>query len=60
MTGTKIDGTAIAKGIRERLSAQIKKTQETNSRYRPSLVIIQGMHVRSLCVKLSTFAVVEC
>ena len=43
MTATKIDGTAIAKGIRERLGEQIKKTQQTNPRYMPSLVIIQGM-----------------
>lgn len=45
MTGTKIDGNAIAKGIREKLNGQIKKTQETNPRYKPSLVIIQGAHV---------------
>lgn len=42
MTATKIDGTAIARAIRERLGAQIKKRQETNPRYRPSLKIIQG------------------
>jgi len=42
MTATKIDGTAIAKTIRERLNAQIKSTQERNPRYKPSLVIIQG------------------
>lgn len=41
MAATKIDGTAIAKGIRERISADIKKTQETNPRYKPSLKIIQ-------------------
>lgn len=42
MTATKIDGTAIAQTIREKLNAQIKKTQEQNPRYKPSLVIIQG------------------
>lgn len=42
MAGSKIDGTSIAKGIREKLNAQIKKTQETNPRYKPALVIIQG------------------
>ena len=42
MTATKIDGTAIAKGIRERLNAEIKKKQESNARYKPSLRIIQG------------------
>ncbi|KAI9740868.1 MAG: tetrahydrofolate synthase [Claussenomyces sp. TS43310] len=41
MTATKIDGTAIAKGIRERLQAEIQKTQKINPRYKPSLKIIQ-------------------
>ena len=41
MVAVKIDGTAIAKSIRERIIANIKKTQETNSRYKPSLKIIQ-------------------
>ncbi|KMU80212.1 bifunctional protein folD [Coccidioides immitis RMSCC 3703] len=41
MAGTKIDGTAIAKGIRERLNAEIRKTQESNPRFNPSLVIFQ-------------------
>ncbi|KAF2260922.1 FTHFS-domain-containing protein [Lojkania enalia] len=41
MTATKIDGTAIARSIRERLGEQIKKRQETNPRYRPSLKIVQ-------------------
>jgi methylenetetrahydrofolate dehydrogenase (NADP+)/methenyltetrahydrofolate cyclohydrolase/formyltetrahydrofolate synthetase len=42
MTATKIDGTAIAKSIRERLGEQIKSKQESNPRYRPSLKIVQG------------------
>ena len=41
MTATKIDGTAIAKSIRERISGEIKKTQAANPRYKPSLIIIQ-------------------
>jgi hypothetical protein len=41
MTAQKIDGTAIAKKIRERLGEEIKKKQETNPRYKPSLRIIQ-------------------
>lgn len=41
MAATKIDGTAIAKGIRERIQADITKTQEINPRYQPSLTIIQ-------------------
>lgn len=42
MVAHKIDGTAIAKAIRERLGAQIKEKQAKNPRYRPSLKIIQG------------------
>jgi hypothetical protein len=42
MTATKIDGTAIAKSIRERLGGYIKEKQATNPRYRPSLKIVQG------------------
>ena len=41
MTATKIDGTAIAKGIRERLHKEILETQKNNPRYKPSLKIIQ-------------------
>jgi methylenetetrahydrofolate dehydrogenase (NADP+)/methenyltetrahydrofolate cyclohydrolase/formyltetrahydrofolate synthetase len=41
MVGTKIDGTAIAKKIRERLHAEIKQAQETNPRFKPSLKILQ-------------------
>jgi hypothetical protein len=42
MTATKIDGTAIAKSIRERLQSEIQATQKINPRYKPSLKIIQG------------------
>ena len=41
MTGVKIDGTAVANKIRERLHAEIQQTQKTNPRYKPSLKIIQ-------------------
>ncbi|KAI9791059.1 MAG: tetrahydrofolate synthase [Candelina submexicana] len=41
MAAAKIDGNVIAKGIRERLGAKIKKTQETNPRFKPSLTIVQ-------------------
>lgn len=44
MTATKIDGTAIAKSIRERLGAKIKERQGVNPRYKPSLKIVQGKH----------------
>lgn len=42
MTAKNIDGTAIAKSIRERLHAEIEITQKTNPRFKPSLKIIQG------------------
>ena len=41
MTATKIDGNAIAKNIRQKINADIKETQKTNPRYKPSLTIIQ-------------------
>jgi len=41
MVGTKIDGTAVAKKIRERLHAEIKQTQRINPRFKPSLKILQ-------------------
>lgn len=41
MVGKKIDGTAIAKSIRERLHTQIYEAQKSNPRYQPSLKIIQ-------------------
>jgi hypothetical protein len=43
MTARKIDGTAIAKSIRERLHAEIEATQKVNPRFKPSLKIIQGI-----------------
>lgn len=42
MTAQKIDGTAIAKAIRERLGQKIQERQAGNPRYRPSLKIVQG------------------
>ncbi|KAK3113215.1 tetrahydrofolate synthase, partial [Teratosphaeriaceae sp. CCFEE 6253] len=41
MTATKIDGTAIARDIRERIAKEIADKQDKNSRYKPGLVIIQ-------------------
>ncbi|KAI9670506.1 MAG: tetrahydrofolate synthase [Caeruleum heppii] len=41
MAATKIDGTAIARDVRERLGNEIKNTQELNPRYQPSLTIVQ-------------------
>lgn len=42
MVATNIDGSAIAKEIREKISDDIKKSRETNPRYKPSLTIIQA------------------
>jgi hypothetical protein len=42
MTATKIDGTAIARSIREKLGAKIRERQGANPRYKPSLKIVQG------------------
>jgi methylenetetrahydrofolate dehydrogenase (NADP+) / methenyltetrahydrofolate cyclohydrolase / formyltetrahydrofolate synthetase len=41
MVGQKIDGTAIARSIRERIHDQIREAQKGNPRYRPSLKIVQ-------------------
>lgn len=42
MTATKIDGTAIAKSIRDGLKTEIEQIQQANPRFKPSLVIFQG------------------
>ena len=47
MVATRLDGTAIAKAIRERLAAEIVEKQEFNPRYKPNLRIIQGMFYSS-------------
>lgn len=44
MAATKLDGTAIAKKIRERLAAEIVEKQKVNPRYKPCLKIIQGIY----------------
>ena len=41
MAAARIDGTAIAKDIRGKISAEIKKIQASNPRYKPSLTIVQ-------------------
>jgi methylenetetrahydrofolate dehydrogenase (NADP+)/methenyltetrahydrofolate cyclohydrolase/formyltetrahydrofolate synthetase len=45
MGATKLDGTAIAKSIRERLGAEIAEKQKLNPRYKPTLKIIQGTYL---------------
>ncbi|KAL8714013.1 MAG: hypothetical protein Q9220_002159 [cf. Caloplaca sp. 1 TL-2023] len=37
----RIDGTAIAKAIREKINSGIQRAQQTNPRYKPSLTIVQ-------------------
>ncbi|KAM5352222.1 hypothetical protein ACJ41O_004945 [Fusarium nematophilum] len=41
MVASKIDGTAIAKAIRERLSGEVAEKQKLNPRFKPCLKIIQ-------------------
>ncbi|KAL8989161.1 MAG: hypothetical protein Q9177_001894 [Variospora cf. flavescens] len=41
MAAERIDGTAIAKAIRDRINSDIQRTQHTNPRYKPSLIILQ-------------------
>lgn len=43
MAAIKIDGTAIAKRIREGLHAEILEKRKANPKYKPSLKIIQGV-----------------
>lgn len=47
MVANKLDGTAIAKSIRERLGDEIAQKQKVNPRYKPALKIIQGESVVS-------------
>lgn len=54
MVAEKIDGTAVAKKIRERIGQEIKKKQETSSRFKPSLTIVQGELQTSLFLSHST------
>lgn len=42
MTAVKLDGTAIAKSIREKLAAEVVEKQQLNPQYQPSLRIVQG------------------
>lgn len=42
MAAAKIDGTAIAKSIRQGLKSEIEQIQVTNPRFKPNLVIFQG------------------
>jgi methylenetetrahydrofolate dehydrogenase (NADP+)/methenyltetrahydrofolate cyclohydrolase/formyltetrahydrofolate synthetase len=43
MAATKIDGVAIAKKIREALKSKIEAIQATDSTFKPSLTIVQGL-----------------
>lgn len=44
MVASNIDGTALAKKIRDSLRAKVADKQKTNPRFQPCLRIIQGMH----------------
>jgi len=43
MVAAKLDGTAVAKRIREKLRDEIAERQKSNPRFQPSLKIIQGV-----------------
>lgn len=53
MVATKIDGTAIARKVRERLQAEIAHKKSVNPRFQPSLKIIQGAWARTRSASLS-------
>ncbi|TVY35954.1 C-1-tetrahydrofolate synthase, cytoplasmic [Lachnellula subtilissima] len=59
MTATKIDGTAIARSIREKLQSEIQATQKINPRYKPSLKIFQATYVR-MKLKAAEEASIDC
>jgi methylenetetrahydrofolate dehydrogenase (NADP+)/methenyltetrahydrofolate cyclohydrolase/formyltetrahydrofolate synthetase len=44
MAAEKIDGTQIAKDIRAGLKSEIQQIQQSNPRFKPSLVIFQGTY----------------
>ncbi|PUU83172.1 formate--tetrahydrofolate ligase-domain-containing protein [Tuber borchii] len=46
MVAEKIDGTAVARKIRDRINEEIKRKQKTSERFRPALTIVQATYVR--------------
>lgn len=42
MVAEKIDGTAVARKIRDRINEEIRRKQKTSERFRPALTIVQG------------------
>lgn len=59
MAPSKIDGTAIAKEIRERLKAEVSKLREADPTFRPSLTIVQGSeqaYTSKHCVRGNKYA----
>lgn len=48
MAAVRLDGTALAKSIREALHSEIAEKQKANPLFQPSLKIIQGMNLFSL------------
>ncbi|KOS20353.1 C-1-tetrahydrofolate synthase [Escovopsis weberi] len=59
MVATKIDGTAIAKAIRERLGLEIAEKQALKPRYKPCLKIVQATYVR-MKLKAAEEARIDC
>lgn len=61
MVATKLDGTAIAKSIRQRLGEEIAEKQKLNPRYKPCLKIIQGaFSIHSLSAQLGCAFLLRC
>lgn len=52
MAAAKIDGTAIARKVREQLRAEIVEKKTVNARFQPSLKIIQGACVAGVASRL--------
>ncbi len=48
MVAIKIDGTTIAKNIRQRLKQDVQKLQEEDNNIKPSLTIIQGAPIANI------------
>lgn len=55
MVASIIDGTAVARKIRERLKTEIQQIQQTNPRFKPSLVIFQGEIDCQRCAEVLKF-----
>jgi len=51
MVAEKIDGTAVARKIRDRINEEIVRKQKTDKRFRPALTIVQGERFSTLSLR---------